>query len=70
MSSPDREKELETLDRLIKFCEKHDKKHAIINNEILPILFKLPMCRLKILKHSLIKDLRRKRIKHERVFRG
>ncbi|MGG7074379.1 hypothetical protein U5B43_09035 [Campylobacter sp. 9BO] len=70
MSSPEREKELETIDRLIKFCEKHDKKHAIISNEILPILYKLPIHRLKHFKHNLAKDLRRKRIKHERVFRG
>lgn len=37
MSSPEHKKEFQTLDRLIKFCEKHDEKHAIISNEILPI---------------------------------
>lgn len=59
MSSPDREKELETLDRLIKFCNKHDETHNIIHNEIVPILFKLPIHRLVGLKKGLRRELKR-----------
>ncbi|CAD7288281.1 hypothetical protein [Campylobacter suis] len=54
MSSPERDKELETIDRLIKFCERHDKRHKIINNKILPILFRLPMRRLEKFRRDLV----------------
>lgn len=59
MSSPEHKKEFQTLDRLIKFCKKHDEKHAIISNEILPILYQLPTNRLIGLKKSLWRELRR-----------